>query len=261
MPVRIAALLVIATVWGAPVTAEAQKTKDEPSLEPIGNNEARPAGFEGDTNAPRDYNTGYLSWGTGGGATLGSGNGARAMINGSNHFLAAGPEGYFILGVDKDFDVLLGGRVAFWWISLAPGVRLRYRVLEKDAFHLAIDTGAYVGFWVGPAWWAWNWGGRLANATVFASLEPGIAGSYFIKDNMEITFGAQVPLSVMGGDTGFLMLVDIQFHGGFVYTFKTINLGVFGRIFAGPSIVAGNLANSPQVWARGGGQVGIQYRY
>lgn len=228
-----------------------------------------PPGFVGDTNAPGEYGeSGYMSWGTNGGATLGYGNGVRAsFIGGRRAALGTGNggiEAFFIMGMSPDFDLLLGGRISFWWFGMSPGVRLRFRIIGNadETFHLAIDAGAYIGFGFtgGPL------GIRVPGGVVNAfsggtTIDPGIAGSVFVTDNMEIFFGAFIPISVTAGPI-FAVSIGFNFRGGFVFTFKTINLGIFAQIDVIPTLVFHDRnAPTPQLGGAGSGTIGIQWRF
>ena len=243
--------------------AKDEKKTEEPASD-------APPGFVGDTNSPGEFGeSGYMSWGTNGGATLGHGDGVRAnFIAGQRAGIGTGfgaVEGYYIMGMSPDFDLFLGGRIWMWYFGAAPGVRARFRIIggPTDAFHLAIDAGAYVGFSFYPGI-AFGIAGIGAIGVQFAggaTLDPGVAGSYFIKDNMEIFFGVFVPTSITGGPM-FAVFVGFDARGGFVYTFKKVNLGVFAQVDIVPTLIFHDRVSTTPAFAfNGSGTAGIQWRF
>ncbi len=227
----------------------------------------RPAGFIGDTNSPGPYGEGYLSWGTTGGATLGVGDGLRANfftgLLGTGNMSYLGVEAYYLLGLNEDLDVGFGGRLTVWFFGAAPGVRLRYRILQSGAFHLAFDAGAYAGFAFGILPIFTGRGLLVALGFIgFGSLEPGLAGSYFLRDNIELIFGLYVPVAVYGGP-GLFGTVGFDLRVGGVYTLKQFNVGIFAQIDVIPGIGFFNSTRGLLTgFTFGGGFTGgMQYRF
>jgi hypothetical protein len=178
-----------------------------------------------DSNKPSDFGSGYYSWGTRGGATLGQGNGARAQINfgypGTIGSGWAGLEGAYYFNLGEDFDLGIAARLPFYPFGLAPGGHIRYRVMKAGAFQLAIDGAVYL-----PLTFANYLGFGFA---LGVSLEPGAMASYFVKDNMEIYFGLILPLGFQFFP-GFGYTVGFDIRGGFAYTLKKSNIGFFANI-------------------------------
>ena len=178
------------------------------------------------SNRPAEFGTGYSSWGTRGGATLGEGNGARANIFFGNHafndgYGFAGVEGQYIWGLSQDMDLGVGGRLPFWPIGIAPGVEWRWRLFTSGPFQLALDASA----WIPVSWYGYGSFG--------VSLEPGVAMSYFFRDNMELFFGGFLPVTPL-----FAPVVQFQMgfdaRVGFAYTLKRQNIGFFANFDFAP---------------------------
>lgn len=182
------------------------------------------------TNRPSDFGSGYLSWGTRGGATLGTGNGARADIFFGNHFWNdgfgyAGVEGQYIFGLSPDIDLGVGARLPFWPFGIAPGAQLRWRLFTAGQFQLALDASLHVPI---------SFGG-FGGIAFGISVEPGVMMSYFLKDNMELYFGLIVPVSpILAPNVIFQIGFDARV--GFAYTLKKSNIGFFAGIDLAPGL-------------------------
>lgn len=229
----------------------------------VAGDDTRSPGFTAASNDLGPYGVHYGSWGTRGGATLGEGNGVRGgILGGAGTALAnnypwgaygnVGLEGYFILGLGADMDVALGARIPFWPFGIAPGANLRIRFIGGGSFQLALDASAYFAILFAPRF-----------AFIF-SLEPGLMASYFVKDSLEVFFGLVVPVGfgvqALPGTTAALFTVGWDMRGGIAYTFKTINLGIYGQLDLVPNLwlvgaapVAGNFAC--------GMSAGVQWRF
>lgn len=192
----------------------------------------------GGSNRPADFGSGYTSWGTRGGATLGGQNGANVMLHGGgagggiSGYGLGGIEGHYFLSLGQKTDLGIGGRLPFWPFGVAPGVKLRHGFISGQKFQLALDISAYVpiyftGYFVGPA---------ASGIVLGLSIEPGVMMSYFFKDNMELYFGAFVPVGMRFIGGGFGLGLSPFGRVGFTYTFKKQNLGVYGGFDVGPVI-------------------------
>jgi hypothetical protein len=232
-------LLIVATLLGMTNAALAEEKLVAPA--------AAPAAV---SDEPAEFGSGYNSWGTRGGATLGGGSGARAQLNfggygygggfgalgifGVGGYGYAGLEGAYIISLSPDMDVAVGGRLPFWPFGLAPGAQLRYRVMNQGNFQLAIDAGLYV-----PMYFAGV--GVVGTFAIGVSLEPGVMASYFLKDNMEVYFGLIVPIGLQTftafGASNFSLFFNMR--GGFAYTLKKSNIGFYGNIDLVPGFFAG----------------------
>lgn len=192
------------------------------------------------TDDPAEFGSGYNSWSTRGGATLGSGNAARAQLNfgglaaggGVGAYAGggwgyAGLDGMYYLNLGPDMDLGVGGRLPFYPFGIAPGAQFRWRLMNQGQFQLAFDGSLYIPFYfagIGPA--------GAGTAAIGFSIEPGAMASYFLKDNMELYFGLILPLQFQTftgfGFSSFSMFFNIR--GGFVYTLKKSNIGLYGAI-------------------------------
>lgn len=213
----------------------------------------------GSPNSPQEFGSGYLSWGTRGGATLGQGDGARAGFTAGGGGLWGGLgvfalEGQYIIGVNENFDIGLGGRVPLWPFGLSPGAEFRPRLLNKGRFQLAMDIGVFLpmyfaGYYYGP-------GPAVATFSMGVSAEPGVMMSYFIRDCMEVYFGVIVPVGLelvpsppVRGNFG------IVHRGGFAFNFKKQKVGVYANFDFGPRFFF------PYVWFWGAFTAGAQFRF
>ena len=106
-------------------------------------------------------------------------------------------------------------------------------VIRHQTIHLALDIGAYAGFSFGVPRNGLR--GPGLQFIGFGTVEPGVVGSYFIKDNIEIFFGFLLPVTISGGP-GFVGNIGFNFMAGATYTLKIINLGIYARLDGGPTL-------------------------
>lgn len=240
--------------------------KEEPAPPPPPAEPAAPTvQTKTDTNKPADFGSGYYSWGTRGGATLGQGGGANAILTfGAGSALGygipdghgwVGLEGHWFFNLGEDFDFGLGLRLPIWPIGIAPGAKARIRVMNSGKFQLAIDASAYL-----PMYFVGYFAPGSAGSSFLLglSIEPGVTMSYFIKDNMELYFGVIVPVNfTFVPGFGFGMLFN--FRGGFAYTLKRSNVGLFADINLAPGLATGIAAvNGLFVFTL---NAGVQFRF
>jgi hypothetical protein len=174
-------------------------------------------------NAPMPFGSGYVPFGSRGGATFNGASGLRMSAFGGNHnygdgYGLGGLEAHYFFGGSKNVDFGLGLRLAGWPVGAAPGLELRVRLVNAGPFHMALSLGAYAPF---------TFAGMFAGITIGANVEVGLLFSYFFADNIEFLFGVMVPATLHF--VGFSYPVpEIGFAGrlGFVYIFKTINFGL-----------------------------------
>ena len=245
-----------AVTWLTIPAFGAAKKPQPPELEPPPPGAGDEA-FVAESDEPDVFGSGYPSWGTRGGATLGAGDGVRGQLlfGYHAHLLSGGVglEGFYILGMSRDLDVGIGGRFPFFPFGLAPGANVRFRFFERDAFQLAFDGSAFLAFDLA--------GVPGGNVIISLHLEPGVMGSFFIMDSVEIFFGALLPLSFMGAPAAansFAFGMGIpHFRVGGAFTLKTMNLGFFAQIDLRPQLLS---AGATFVLFTGTGTLGVQWR-
>ena len=210
-------------------------------------------------NSPLPYGSGYSSWGTQGGSTLGHGNGARANLFFSNRVNGdgygwAGVEGYYIVGFDADVNLAIGGRLPFYPFGLSPGLELKWRLIADKPFQLAFNFAAFV-----PIVFA-----GYDTLTVSLTLEPGVLMSVFIRDNMELYFGPILSFAPFVAPAPVFQ-VGLVHRLGFAYTLKSKNLGFFGHFEFGPGYYVPGTVHTGALRSTfiftGAFQAGAQFRF
>ena len=189
--------------------------------------------FEALSNETKEFGSGYYSWGTRGGATLGAGSGARLEVFAGTHFHDDGFGNIgicamYVAGISKNFDMSFGLRAPFWPLGVAPGIEAHFRIYNGGPFQLGLHLGAF-----GSIVFKGFFGGLGAAI----SAEPALMASYFIRDNQEIIFGIAVPITPT-----FLpaTVFQIGFAGrvGYTYVLKKSNLGFYLMADVAPGFYA-----------------------
>lgn len=189
---------------------------------------------------------GSLDWGTNGGLTLG-GKGRQAVDlnlgfatpNDLNGYGYVGLETHYVIALSNNFDLRVGGRLPFYAFGIVPELGIRYRALQKDIFHLAIDASLAVPVTLVPY------------TLISVVIDPGVLMSVLPVTDLEIFFGFKIPIA-----TGFYATTPTDFgtynnyaghlgtnvgfdiRAGLAYNFNQ-NIGIFGSIDLIPSFVTG----------------------
>lgn len=231
-------LVLTATAHAAPKKAVAKKPEpaDKPAVE-------KPASDKPPDKEEASGDPNYVAYGARGGATFGGRSGLRALFFGGTHFFNdgygfLGIEAAYIHGFSRDFEMGFGVRFSTWpqgiargvnaGYGFAPGIDVKWRLVDSGSFHLAIAASALAA--ITPV-------GMFGGMTIGMTVEPAVLVSYFIRDNMELFGGFYIPVTPL-----FLPvpLVQIAFSPrvGFAYTLKSSGIGFFAAFDISPGFFA-----------------------